>query len=260
MAKKARRVFGFSDIHWVYRHEEALEVAKRAHKAFKPDWTCIGGDLFSYDAFSSYAPRSMRDVQETSCDWETYEKEPVIEFVDWVQQNTKDKTIYIEGNHEQRIDRWAANSGPAGNALYSMLSPRKFLRKGRKQFSYVNYSEDFEKSYAKLHKNLVVIHGWTTAKHAAAKTLDHAKSKSVLFHHTHRIQSDTRRDPFTGDTITAKSSGCLCKFQPMYCANKPTEWAHGFWVAFIGSNSHTFYVVEIKKGKAVMPDGTEVKV
>lgn len=65
-----------------------------------------------------------------------------------------------------------------------------------------------------------------------------------------------------GKMVGAWSAGCLCARTPIYAhGGAPTEWSHGFWVAYIGRDSFTVYTVPIfDKGYAVLPDGKEVKV
>ena len=71
---------------------------------------------------------------------------------------------------------------------------------------------------------------------------------------------DTRADPWTGDPVEAMNAGCLCKKSPLYRHDgSPTQWAHGFWIAFIGRRSFTIYPILINKGRAVMPDGKEIR-
>jgi predicted phosphohydrolase len=46
------------------------------------------------------------------------------------------RLVIIEGNHEYRLDRWAAATAE-GRGAYSMLAPRTQLTQGRPRCTYV---------------------------------------------------------------------------------------------------------------------------
>ena len=105
-----------------------------------------------------------------------------------------------------------------------------------------------------------MVHGWCANKYAAQRHLDLAKPYSIIYHHTHRAEMRfaTMAD---GKLCQAMCAGCLCRKQPKYATNgQPSEWTHGFWVAYLGHKSFTMYPVTIVKGCAVMPDGKEIRV
>lgn len=259
---KAIRVFGYTDIHWSDRDEQAMAVAMAAQRRFRPDITVIGGDLLNCDSFKRHARRKIDEDHEY--DYINSELKPARRFLDAVQKHTTQRLIMLEGNHDAWFERWIVNTDGA-HGLRSLL-PRRFLScnaKGdkRKCWTYVSFGpEKPERECAyRLRHDLIVTHGWCAPKYAARHHLDRARDISVIFHHTHRF--DRCVVPlFRGGIIEAFSAGCLCKRKPMYAHNgAPTDWVHGFWVAFLGKQSYTAYPVTIKKGSAVLPDGTEVK-
>lgn len=262
MAKnsKSRLVFGYTDIHWSDRDPQALAVANAAHRYLQPHTTVIGGDLLNADPFSRFAKSKVPKGLIT--DWGEDELKPACKFLDEVQGRTKDHTYFIEGNHDAWIERWASNNSTASQ-VFSLISPRLQLARGRNRFTYLPYVADSTDrgSALLLHPKLAVVHGWSIARHAASKHLELSRSRSVIFHHTHRIQRDVGRDPWTGQPIEAVSAGCLCRLQPKYLhGGSPSQWNHGFWITYLGNRNYTTYVVEIYKGKCVLPDGKEIKI
>lgn len=255
----ATRIFGYTDIHWEDRDERALALAQKAHLYFKPDITVIGGDLLNCDPFSRH-PRAK--TEEVTHDWNESELKPANRFLDWVQRHTTRETVFLEGNHEERIERFLANNGVAGQALGGVISARRLLGAGRDRFRWVPFTElkMGRQGAFTPHHSLSIVHGWCASKHAAHRHLELSRTRSVIFHHTHRIQHELSRDPWSGQIIEAFSAGCLCKLQPIYAHNgSPTQWAHGFWVAYVGQSGYTAYPIPISRGSAVMPDGKEIR-
>jgi predicted phosphodiesterase len=258
MKTRSKRVFGFTDIHWENRDDEALHTAMAAMEDFKPDIVVIGGDLLDCSPFSHHPRKKM--VEGLGRGWNERELVPAIQFLDWVQDRTS-YTYFLEGNHEEWIERFCMTGGAAYRAIYDIISPKRNLSRGRKNFKYISYTNTKGTSggCVKLSPRLSVVHGWTTCKHAAAKHLELSRTRSIIFHHTHRRQMATGRDPWSGQPIEAFSAGCLCKLQPIYAhGGSPTEWTHGFWVAYLGKHSYTAYPIPIIKGAAVLPDGRKI--
>ena len=254
---KATRVFGFTDIHWSDRDKRALAVAEAAHRAFKPDITVIGGDLHNCGPFSRFAKQKI--AEDEGYDLLTTELEPVAAFLDRIQAATTQQTIVLEGNHDEWIERWICSS-PKGSAFRSMI-PGTYHTKGRKNFKWIPYTKvkGDRKSCWRMRSDWIVVHGWIANKYAAQHHLNYAKNMNVIFHHTHRADHSWTT-LWSGKSIEAFSAGCLCKFIPIYAHNgSPTDWVHGFWVAYVGRKSATAYPVIIHGSSAVLPDGSEVR-
>jgi len=258
------RVFGFPDVHWSDRDEAALGCAERAHRLFKPDITVIGGDLISAPPFSNFPSSTFNEA--AAQDWESTELAPAAKFVERLGKQTRDRLYLIEGNHEAHVERWATRLGRIGQSIYPMLSPRRRLLEGldKRKHLWVPWAKyPTETNFLRLRENLVVVHGWSACKHAAAKHLADSRSRSIIFHHTHRRQHVVERDPWDDRPIEAMSAGCLCKLHPIYKTTGVTQWSHGFWIAYMSRTArrdYTLYGVTISKGRAIMPDGKEIKV
>lgn len=253
---KVIRWFGFPDIHWSDRDPGALAVAQAAHRAFRPDRTILMGDLLNCGPFSRH-PKHKIDEDDQYDLLET-ELKPAARFLDKVQKYTKQDTVCLEGNHDEWIERWIMRTD-GGRGLQSLL-PSRYLVRDRRNFRYIPYCKTTRGRLGgfMLSKRLLAVHGWATTKHAAKRHLDLAKPYSIIFGDTHRF--DYRVESMAdGNIVEAMSAGCLCKRIPIYAHNGcPTEWTHGFWVAYLGKTSFSLYPVPIKKGCAVLPDGQEI--
>lgn len=254
-------VFVIPDIHFPYQDEEALAVTRRVLALAKPSRTIILGDMLDGAPFTSHAPKTLKELREYNFIEE--EIKPGNDFLGFVEKQTKNETVFIEGNHEYRCLRWAIDHGSGAQAIYDAISPQVQLTKNRSNnFKYIPYMNVREPgfSYYDITPNLVAVHGWSVARNAARSHLDKARSKSIVHGHTHRQESCATRNPFTKERIVGWSPGCLRTLQPSYMASNPSDWILGFSLIYVGSNpcNWTEYSLTIQNGRVVLPNGTEI--
>ncbi len=250
---KAVRWFGYPDIHFPDQEDEALAVAEAAQREFEPELVIVGNDMLQATPFSKFGNQTIEE--SVAMDFKETELDPANAFINRVQKYTK-FTYFQEGNHDAHIERWAVQHGSSAVSVFSLISPRVNLSKGRKDFLYIKQGGNVQ-----LHRNLICVHGWSFSIHCASVHRRKSPFQSVIFNHAHRVQSDTLTYPASDMPTTAMCAGCLCKRIPMYKHDgNPTGWTHGFWVAYVGKDSFTMYSVIINKGRAILPSGKEVKV
>ena len=253
--KKARCVMVLPDLHIPYHDRAALACVERAYALLKPDEVVILGDWLDCEAFSAHPKTSLAELQAHK--FIDDEMRPCRELLGRLQKHGNALT-YIEGNHEARIERFAVSlGGNLGPDLYALISPRAIFGEGRKRWTWIPYKSEL--AHYEITPDLWALHGWSHAKSAARVHQDRAVSVSVVYGHTHRQQSEARRDPATGRVLKSWSPGCLCKLQPLYAQNQPTSWVQGFSIVYIGRQSWTDYTVTIQNGTCVLPDGRQVK-
>lgn len=252
----ATRVFGYTDIHWSDRDPKALALAEAAQRAFKPDRVVVGGDLLNAGPFARH-PRTKL-LQDAEYDLVDGELKPARAFLDCAQKcSTQKRLDFIEGNHDEWIERWIVRTD-AGHALKSLMPSKYFAATNRTYIPFTGIIGDRRNSL-KLHPNLIVVHGWATPKYAAERHLVLAKPVSIIYHHAHRAEYRAGT-LYGGEVVEALCAGCLCKRQPIYAhGGAPSEWVHGVWVAYIGVKSFTMYpIVFSNKYSCVLPDGSEI--
>jgi len=250
---KAVRWMGYPDMHIPDHDEEAVAVAMAAQREFKPDNVIIGNDLLQATPFSKFGNQTIKEA--IALDFKTTELDPANKFIDEVQKYTK-STYFQEGNHDAHIERWAATHGSGAISVFNLISPKVNLSENRKNFIYVDQGTPI-----RLHDKLICVHGWSYSIHCAAAHRRKSPLQSVIFNHAHRMQSDTLTYPASDMPTTAMCAGCLCKRMPMYKHDgNPTGWTHGFWVAYVGVHDFTMYSVPINKGRAILPNGKEIKI
>ena len=249
------------DIHFPNEDKEAVAIVKRAVAKLKPERTIFLGDALDCNPFSSFDPKSIKEQKQSN--FMEDEVMPANRFIDHAQKHTKGDTIFIEGNHEYRVERWAIQHGYGAASIYDGISPQKLLSAGRSDFKYIPYIKQGDPglSYYSITPNLIAVHGWSFAQAAPRVHLNKAKTRSVVFGHTHRQQSEASRDPFTNERLVAFSVGCLSQIQPTYF-HQPNDWVLGFGLIYISqSNPRDFteYALTIQKGRVILPDGTELR-
>lgn len=260
--------FVFPDTHFPDQDPEALELVLEVHRILHPEYSLFLGDILDCGLFSSHAKRTI--AEDTAYDYKKLEIDPCNAMIDTVQENTKFWTYYLEGNHEARIERWAVNNGRAGESIYNLISPKATLATGRDNYTQIPYEEPtgnrmgYVEIVSPLKKmrtgGLVAVHGWSHAKAAARRHLELSRSRSIIYGHTHRAQTEVSRDPWSGNIIKSWSPGCLSKLQPFYAhGGAPSEWTHGFSLIYVGQTSWTEYNISIVKGSCVLPSGEEIK-
>ncbi len=247
-------VFGFPDLHIPDNDPRATEIALKAHAFFKPDVTIIGNDFVQCTPFQRHSVNKMKDSVRFAEDFESSTLRPSNKIIDRIQDNTK-LTVFQQGNHDAWIERWAASNSGTERSVYKLVSLEYNLARHRADFVWMPE----EGTPIKLHKDRMCVHGWAYNVHAANTHMVKSKTKNVIFHHTHRRQTATTADHWTGKPIEAMSAGCLCHRKPVYGIGTPTDWVHGFWVTHVGKHSSTAYSILIDDGRAVMPCGKEIK-
>lgn len=249
---KSHLVMVLPDLHFPYHDPEVLSVVLRTHALLKPERTVILGDWLDAGGFSSFGNESL--AQRGASNFARDEIDPCNDALDQLQENTK-LLVYIEGNHEFRVEKCAANLGKTFEGIYDLVSPERLLSRDRKGFKWVPYREKL--SHYKIADDLLALHGWSHSKYPAARHLDLTRSYSVVFGHVHRQDTAVRRDPITDRIIKAWSPGCLSKLQPMYLAHEPTDWVNGFSLIYVKNDLSRWreFTVTIQDGEAVLPDG-----
>ena len=276
---RAKRVMVLPDLHVPHHDPAALACALATARVWDPDVVVVLGDWLDAALFSAHAKISL--AEDCAHGFLTAEVGPVNAILDELQSRGRGKRgrelVYLEGNHEQRIERWAANAGgKLGADLYKLASPQRLISRRvdaeghsqgpRARFSWIPYIGEGAYSHYQIAPGsaeispLLAIHGWSWGANFAAANMSRARNVSIVCGHTHRAQSVTGRDPLTRCTIKSWSPGCLAQLVMPYAANAPNDATHGLSLVYVGATSWTDYTIEITNaGRAILPDGTEVK-
>jgi hypothetical protein len=220
-------------------------------KRFNPHEIILGGDMINCGGFLAQH-HVLGYVAETE---ETYEEDvaQTNAHLDAIQQAADGARIeYLEGNHEDRVERWAVTQTLRhkrdSEFLRRLVSPRTLLQLDRRGIHYFRRSE---------HHDGISIPGWikrgkvfftheiSGAKHAAAAAVANTAGNIVYFH-THRTDSSALVLPGAG-LVGAWNPGCLCRRQPLWRHTTPTHWTHGYAVQLVapsGNFQHVNVLIE----------------
>jgi predicted phosphodiesterase len=179
-------------------------------------------------------------------------------FLDMIQRRApRARLHYIEGNHEQHVERWASRefqSHKDAEMVMEHFGPQAVLRLKARGISYYKRSTMYMglsiPGTIRLGKCFFV-HGVSHSKHAAATHLARFGA-NVVFGHVHRVQAVVERT-VTSAGFGAWCPGTLAKLQPLYVHTAPTSWSHGYGCQFVAGSGNFIHVnVPILKGKSLL--------
>ena len=250
---KTRTSVILPDTHLGSQDKAALRVALKIIEHYSPERVVYLGDMLEVHSASSHGSSDRREELSATYIEELRDCVALLDLVEDMPGVVEQ--VFIEGNHEQRVERWAMSMGRFAKEIVDLISPKTVLSKGRKHpFTWVPYKNAGTPGVVELAPGLFGCHGWSTAKHAAHAHLRRAGGFSVIHGHTHRRQSYAERNPITNAPIEARSPGCLAKLQPLW-VNSPTVWTHGVCVLQEVGDQWSLFTIPIDRGTAILPNG-----
>lgn len=239
----------------------AWDVVVQAAEKIQPDVVVLLGDMLDLADWSDKyvaGPDMYYTTQPT-----------VIELAWWIGQLRKAcpkdcEFVYLEGNHEQRMDRAILKHIPSAYGLKSSggdsvsLSVPSLLNLEEMG---VDYYDGYPNSEYWLTDNIKFSHG-TVVRQGGGKTSSEVIKTSEVtqgFGHIHRLELSSRtvhgRDG--ARTVYAFSPGTICRLDgvvPGY--KKLNDWQQGMAVVqYSDDNSdHTIQLIPINEGRAVYND------
>lgn len=220
------------------------------------------GELSRHGASSVYEriPTYMEEVEWAVCDFWGRLK----------QIAPKAKLVQLYGNHEDRLHNHLLKNmnlkpGMMAQSIYESLTPTEIYQ--RMGIHVVPYGgEKPGDGMYKITDKLYCTHGWSFATHAAKAHLDKMfGDASLIFGHTHRIQSYIRGDHMHGGAIGAWSFGSLAKNNMYYQKGQPNDHANGFGIVQTDGNYFNVIPVHILNDRGddivVLPtNGKELRI
>lgn len=166
----------------------------------------------------------------------------------------------LEGNHLQRIERWAVEAGLAhkknADFLRKAICPEFRLDYKKRGINYYK-DGDFHhglpvRGTIKLGQCLYT-HGIAVGPNAARR---HAErfGMPVAYGHTHAAATHYGKTVGNG-LFAAWSPGCLCKFSPRYMHTNPDNWRHGYLLQIVSRQGNFLTIdVPIMNGVSLLPE------
>jgi len=245
-ADTVRMVFG--DVHGMRMDHKAVNAVLQDIRLFQPDEIVLLGDIVECGGWlAKHQPVGF----VASCDY-SYQED--IQAADWfleeIQMAAPEAVIhYIEGNHEDRVERWVVDQVSAhkreAEFLLNLCGPRQLLRIEDRGIHWYSRHEahvaGLPRGWIKLDK-MHYTHSLTYSKNAARQAAERAAG-NVTYGCTHRADTATIILPAVG-IVKAFNPGCLSQMQPIWRHSDPTGWSQGYNVEFI-ARSGNFQVVPV---------------
>lgn len=212
------------DCHIPYHDARAYQLMLDIATDIGIDELVILGDYADFYAINSHGkdPKMSSILQEEIT-------EVVMKLSELKELFPKAKRVFIQGNHEYRLERYIAKNCPD---LYGIFDTPSVLELNILGFEYIPFSPT--QRYNVLGSNLIARHQpLSGGKHVAQNTAEKAMT-SVIFGHTHRIQ-EAQAVAMDDQNFRGISSGWLgdVKHSVMQYVTGHHQWALGFSIIHV---------------------------
>lgn len=208
----------------------------------RPEQVVLLGDhLDAGGTFSSHQATYTNELTESYQD----DVDATNAFLDEIRLRAPHAEIrYIEGNHEQHVERWCARNirnYRDAEMVRQLLGPEGVLRLKQREIAYYRRSEFYDGLSipgTTRWGRCFFTHGVSHSKSADSVHLERFGA-SVVFGHVHRSISVVSR------TVTSTGHGAWCpgtlaKLQPLYKHTQPSTWSLGYGLQFVNASTQSF--------------------
>lgn len=185
------------------------------------------------------------------------ELDPMASLIRMMLDDCTDEIIYVEGNHEHRVQLWCANND-VGQDVYDALSPRAWFE-DIAGVTWIPYQAEPLVSHYEITPDFWLVHGWATGVTSEQKHLDACTNFSVLHGHTHSLGHASKTVPVAQGERASKmlhsySPGCLRTLSPAWLGSKPQPWSHGLNITYISDDASSWTSVNypIEHGRCIV--------
>ena len=212
-----------SDLHGEHVDEAAYAIALAYMKDYKPDQVVVNGDLGDFFSISDF---DKNPEQKTTL---KDDKKIMREYLFDIRKaaGKEAKITYIEGNHENRLQKYLWRH-PELDGMEELLLPNILGVKDKQiNVEFIGADREYWKNTLgqKNIGNAVITHGDNRLNgvkggmHASYNTAKQT-GRDIIIGHTHRLKMNY----FTNfaQTVVGIECGCLCKIPGT------ADWAHGF--------------------------------
>lgn len=226
-------IVGLFDVHVPHHDRPTWRVALEVIRDIQPDEIVIGGDFLDVESMSAYADGGKVQLSD-----EVAAGRRAIRALRDAAGDAK--ITYIEGNHESRPRRLAAQRL---SQVADLLSIDQLLGLSEQGIDWLPEGRSLQRGHLRF------IHGYFCGEHHSKQHLERYNWPGVVYGHTHRPQFYTRAD---GDNRIRAAWGmpCMEKIDPSWLRGKPSGWVNGFGVIYIdGDGDFSVYPVLVFGGK-----------
>lgn len=182
------------------------------------------GDLIDFSIISSHNIGNLRAVEGGRILEEYKVADAILTRHEKIirTNNPQARMIYLEGNHEFRIERLI----DANPALEGSLEVEKVLDLNKRRIEWIR---SWSKGELFTLGNCAFHHGLYCNDHHAKKMVQRF-GKNILYGHVHDQQSYSSHGHPAENVLIGASLGCLCKVPQQYLRGSPTRWVQAITI------------------------------
>lgn len=202
----------FSDCGGFLAQHHALGYVAQGEYSFEQDMEAVNAQ---YDAMQAAAPRASFET--------------------------------LEGNHEQRVERWCITQTLGGvrdaDGLRKRNAPEilcRFKERGVRYYRMSDFHDGLPVRGTIRRGKCFFVHmppRGCGSPGAVARRF----GGCVVYFHTHHAREEIVRTVVT-DAIGAFNPGCLAELQPLYAHTDPTDWSHGYGLQLVARSGAFLHV------------------
>lgn len=223
-----KRIGVIPDTHVPYHDELAWKVCLKALAGWQPDEIVFLGDFADFYSVSSHSKDPNR---KSNLEWEI---EQVNIELDKVEKLGK-KVTFVEGNHENRLERYIQSDAKALRGLVSVPSEFRLRERGWQHFTYKQY-------YKHPKAKIVFTHDLGSAAEKAHIEAARQFKTNTIIGHTHKAHIGYLGE-VEGEGYFGMQAGWLgdnAKADYLHQGKVETSWRKGFATVTYDSDGYVF--------------------
>lgn len=247
---KIRRVLILPDMQVPFEDKRTLKAVEKYMADHMWQEVIYLGDFMDFDCISRFNAEALRNLEGRRIAEDYAKGNAILDRHQAIvgRRNKKAKWVFLEGNHELRIEK-LLDKQPQ---LQGMVEVEKGLRLKERGFKWVRC---YQKGELYRVGNAYFHHGRYTNKYHAYKMVDHY-GVSIYYGHTHDVMSMPKVAHGKDKTLEGHSLGCLCDYKQSYIGGNPTNWQQAFAVMHVRPNGfYNLYVTRIFNHSFISPEG-----
>lgn len=230
------------DVHGMMMDKAGVAAFLADVRILDPDEVVLGGDIMECGGWlAKHQPIGFIALTDYS-----YQEDVKAAnwFLDELQKAAPNAVFhYVEGNHEDRVERWVVDTTMAHKCdaefLLQAFGPRSVLRLEERGVNWYGrhdvHMKGLPRGWIKLGK-MYFTHSLTYSKNAARDAVGKTAG-NITYWCTHREDTATIVFPSVG-ICKAFNPGCLCSIQPVWRHSDPTSWSQGYAIDIVAKSGN----------------------